>query len=112
MATNESAEKKTTNIEDGHGDSKSGEPNDLVTDRFAQRAHTAIDRASEIAGDTEEQLRRKVAAAEAQLSEFRAQAKTGADQQVGQVKDYIERKPLESAGIAFAAGLLISRILR
>lgn len=90
-----------------------------TAERLSQKAHEAVDKAhgtidrvSETAVQTEQQLRENVAEAEAQLRAFQSKAQKAADEQLDQARSFIQEKPLQSAGIAFAAGLVLSRILR
>jgi ElaB/YqjD/DUF883 family membrane-anchored ribosome-binding protein len=83
-----------------------------TAERFAKKAHETIDRVSDGAVRTEQELRDSIAKAEAQLQAYRQKAEHSAEEQVEQVRTFIEKKPVQSAGIAFAAGLILSRLLR
>lgn len=83
-----------------------------TTHRVAERAHQTIDRAAEMAADAEQSLRSSAARAGEKLRETEARAADTLDESVNQIRSYVEKNPLASAGIAFAAGLLVSALLR
>ena len=72
-----------------------------ATERVAQAAHEAVDRASGPAGRAEERLRESASNAQACGQEM-----------TGKVTDYVRSHPLTSIGIAAAAGLVIGALLR
>ncbi|KAB7627344.1 DUF883 family protein [Alkalilimnicola sp. S0819] len=85
------------------------EPNDTntkqgetpITDRAARAAHEAIDRLSVQGGRAEEGLRSGSRYAEARGQDLMAQACS-----------YVREKPLQSLGIAAAAGFLLATLTR
>lgn len=83
-----------------------------TTQRAAERAHQTIDRAAELASGAEQSLRAGAARAGETLREGEERALETLDDSVQRVKSYVEKNPLAAAGIAFAAGLLVSALLR
>ena len=83
-----------------------------ATQRVADKAHQTIDRAAEAATEAEKSVRSTAAKAaeKVKLSEERA-AET-IDESMQSIKTYVEKNPLASAGIAFAAGLVVSMLIR
>ena len=89
-----------------------GNRNSGTTQRVAERAHQTIDRAAEVAADAEQSLRAGAARAGERLRETEARAAETLDDSMDRIRNYVEKNPLASAGIAFAAGLLVSALLR
>ncbi len=82
-----------------------------VTENVAQAAHEAVDRAAGGAAKAEDKVRRMAATGEEQLREKTAEARQSAEQSLEQFRQYTRDNPMMSAGIAFAAGLVVSRLL-
>jgi ElaB/YqjD/DUF883 family membrane-anchored ribosome-binding protein len=82
-----------------------------TTEHIADAAHGAVDRVADNAAKAEERLREKAAAGERQLREKTAEAKLTTERAVDHVRQYTQDNPLAAAAIAFAAGLVVSRIL-
>jgi ElaB/YqjD/DUF883 family membrane-anchored ribosome-binding protein len=82
-----------------------------VTENVAKAAHSAVDRAADSAAKAEDKVRRMAASGEEQIKEKTAEARATAEQSIDQFRQYTRDNPLMSAGIAFAAGLLLSRLL-
>lgn len=82
----------------------------------ASRSREHLSEAAKAAGEGFRQaadgLRSASRKAGEELSEAGAAASRGAQDMMGQAEDAIRRNPLAAAGIAFAAGLVISRLLR
>ncbi len=83
-----------------------------ATERVTQAAHDAIDSIKEPAAEAERKLRDLGSKAERQVREKKEYARTRTDELLSEAKDYAQRQPLAAAGIAFAAGILVSRIIR
>ncbi len=84
----------------------------MVTDRFAAKAHDAVDSVAERAQRAEREVRGAAARTAEQAREFQEQATERAEQTLRRTTSYIESNPLAFAGIAFAAGVLFSTLLR
>lgn len=87
-------------------------PRPRVTERVAQTAHETIDRVQEKAGQIEDQLRDTAERAAERARESGDKAKMELQGTVKKLTGYIEENPLQSAAIAFAAGLVVSSLLR
>lgn len=83
-----------------------------TSQRMAERAHQTIDKAAELAGEAEQSLRERAARAGEKLREGEERALDTLDEGVNRIRSYVEQNPLAAAGIAFAAGLLVSALLR
>ena len=62
-------------------------------------------------GSTEERLREAAAAGEQRLRETGEEARVVAERAMDHVREYTKENPLAAAGIAFAAGVILSRLL-
>lgn len=83
-----------------------------ATDRVSKAAHEAIDSIKEPVGDAERKIRDIGSRAEQQVREKKEAARSRTEALLADARDYAHREPLAAAGIAFAAGLLASRLLR
>ena len=91
---------------------ESGSRNAATTQRLAEKAHQTVDRAAEVATGAEETLRSSAARAAETLRAGEERAAETLDESMVKVRTYVEKNPLASAGIAFAAGVLVSMLLR
>jgi ElaB/YqjD/DUF883 family membrane-anchored ribosome-binding protein len=82
-----------------------------ATDTVADAAHSAVERAADSVAKAEERMREKAATAERQLREKTAEARASGEQLIDHVRQYTQEKPLAAAAIAFAAGMVVSRML-
>lgn len=62
-------------------------------------------------GSTEERLREAAAAGEQRLRQSGEEARVVAERAMDHVREYTKENPLAAAGIAFAAGVILSRLL-
>lgn len=83
-----------------------------ATDRVAEKAHHTIDNAARNVGEAERRARETAAEATARARAAEERAEATLDENIHRVKDYVERNPMASAGIAFVAGVVISGLLR
>jgi ElaB/YqjD/DUF883 family membrane-anchored ribosome-binding protein len=83
-----------------------------TTDRLAAMAHDTVDRVAESANYAEKEVRGAASRAADQAKEMQEQAIAAANENVKKARSYIEENPLMSAGIAFAAGVVVSALLR
>ena len=82
-----------------------------TTDTVADAAHDAVERAADSVAKAEERIREKAAASERHLREKTAEARVTTERAIDHVRQYTQEKPLAAAAIAFAAGLVVSRLL-
>jgi len=81
-------------------------------DRAAALAHETIDRVAETVNTAEQGLRSVTARTAGAAKRAQGQAVGAAGEKLRKVRAYIERNPLTTAGIAFAAGVLLSTWVR
>ena len=80
--------------------------------RMADKAHQTIDRAAEVATEAEKSVRSTAAKAAEKVKLSEEMAAERIDEGMQTIKSYVEKNPLASAGIAFAAGLVVSMLIR
>ena len=83
-----------------------------TTDRFAAKAHEAVDTIAEHAQYAEREVRGAAAKTAEQARQLQEDATERAEQTLRRAGSYVESNPLAFAGIAFAAGVLLSTLLR
>jgi ElaB/YqjD/DUF883 family membrane-anchored ribosome-binding protein len=83
-----------------------------TTEKVSQAAHETVDRVAQKASRAEEQLRDAADRAAQAAQAAREKARVEADATIRKVTGYIENNPLTSAAIAFAAGALVTALLR
>lgn len=82
-----------------------------VTEQAAGAAHSAVDRVAGSAAKAEERIRGAAASGEERLREKHAEARVSTERAMDHVREYTRENPLAAAGIAFAAGLVLSRLI-
>jgi ElaB/YqjD/DUF883 family membrane-anchored ribosome-binding protein len=82
-----------------------------ATERLATMAHDTIDRVADVATDAEREVRGAAARTARQAKEVGEQAMATADENISKLRAYVEENPLLSAGIAFAAGIVLVSLL-
>jgi ElaB/YqjD/DUF883 family membrane-anchored ribosome-binding protein len=103
---------QTTRPQSSRSGGSNNEPTGTTTDRLASKAHETIDRVKETADYAEQHARDAAARTAEKAREVRDQVRQTADESYDKARTYVERNPLAAAGIAFAAGLLLSSLLR
>lgn len=83
-----------------------------VADLAADVAHNTISEAHDKLKETEQQLRAKAELAGMNVEQYTDDAKAIASEKLSDVESFIREKPLQAAGIAFAAGILTALVLR
>jgi ElaB/YqjD/DUF883 family membrane-anchored ribosome-binding protein len=83
-----------------------------TTDRFAAKAHEAVDSVAERAQRAEREVRGAATRTAEQARQLQEQATEKAEESIRRTTSYLENNPLAFAGIAFAAGVLFSTLLR
>lgn len=83
-----------------------------TAERLAAKAHETVDRVAETANYAEREVRSAAARTAEQAKELRDQAMEKADENVQRVRSYVDQNPMMAAGIAFAAGVLLSSLFR
>lgn len=87
-------------------------PASPATERLAEKAHRSIDGAAASVAEAERELRRAAAEAAERARRSEEQLAEALDRNLSRVRGYIEKNPIQSAGIAFAAGIVLSALLR
>lgn len=82
-----------------------------VTEQVAGAAHETVDRVAEKAARAEGAVRETAAAGERQVRMKSAEAQATTERAIDHMRQYARENPLAAAGIAFAAGLVVSRIV-
>lgn len=83
-----------------------------ATEQAATAAHSAVDRAADKAARAEERVRGAAAAGGERLRESGEEARVTAERALDHVRQYTRDNPFAAAGIAFAAGMILSRLMR
>jgi ElaB/YqjD/DUF883 family membrane-anchored ribosome-binding protein len=83
-----------------------------TTDRLAAMAHETIDRVAPKANRAELDVRTAAAKTAEGAKQLQGQAVEAAEENLRKMRSYIENNPLTTAGIAFAAGALLSALIR
>lgn len=83
-----------------------------TTDQVARKAHETIDRVAERSADAEASIREQAGTAADKLRETEERARQAAERSAERATGLIKDNPLMSAGIAFAAGIVLSGLLR
>jgi ElaB/YqjD/DUF883 family membrane-anchored ribosome-binding protein len=81
-------------------------------DRLAATQQETIERIANEANDVQRKLRGAAASAAVKAKRAQDQLVEAAGENVRKARSYIERNPLTTVGIAFAAGALLSRWIR
>lgn len=82
------------------------------TEQLAEKVHKGIDAAAEKAQQTEQKLRQSASEAQEKFRDLSDKAQQSAEQNLHKVESFIREKPLTSAGIALAAGVVLSSLLK
>jgi ElaB/YqjD/DUF883 family membrane-anchored ribosome-binding protein len=83
-----------------------------TTDRLAAKAHETVDSVAERAQRAEREMRATAARTAEQARDLHGQAAERAGETIRRAGSYVENNPLAFVGIAFAAGVLLSTLLR
>lgn len=83
-----------------------------TTAKAAAAAHSAVDIAAANLEKAEQALREARAAAGETAGDAAREAQRYSEEAVSSVKHYVHEKPLQSVGIALAAGYLLAVIMR
>ncbi len=86
--------------------------NSSKTKRAASSAHGLIDDAASKAEEVEAKLRVKASQAGRKLEQSQEAAVEQFEQSLEKLELFVKRRPVTAAGIAFAAGVLASALLR
>ena len=107
MATQASAKPQTVKSNSSNG---VAEPSHPVTDQLKESLHASVDKLADSAGIAEENLRRTASSSAENMSARKRLAQQ--KWQASKVRKYAIENPVAAAGIAFAAGMLVTSLLR
>ena len=91
---------------------RSGDEPALRAERLADRAHETIENAAAGAAHVEREIRRVAADTAERIRHSEGELADVLDENLRKVREYVERNPMQSAAIAFAAGVVLSSLLR
>lgn len=83
-----------------------------TTSRAAETAHNVIDETAAKAEPVELQFREKATEAGQKIEATQEKAGEQLEQSIAKAEKFAKEKPIASAGIAFAAGMVVSALLR
>ena|SRR5688572_13629592 len=83
-----------------------------TSDRLASMAHETIDRVAPNVNRVEREVRGAAARAGDGAKLLQERAVEAAEENLRSMRSYIETNPLTTAGIAFAAGILLMSLIR
>ena len=80
--------------------------------KVADVAHEAVDRFAKSAAEAEERIRSAAADAELSIKGVTKEAKQRSRDLNQSLTDYVNEHPIKSIGMAFAAGVILSALMR
>lgn len=83
-----------------------------TTEKVRVKAHEAVDSAAARVEDVERRIREEATEAQVKLTETKEAATEQFEASLARVESFIRKRPMTAAGIAFAAGILASRLAR
>jgi len=92
--------------------SEAERPEAPTVERLEDSAHRKVEQAAAGVAEAEREIRRAAADAANRIRRSEEELAEILEQNVRKVREYIEKNPLQSAGIAFAAGIVLSSLLR
>lgn len=102
--------KTTTDQTDNN--KNSGDVNSPATVKAAEATHQAVDTVAEKAAAAEDALRKTAASSEEALAQKQAEIKQQLQSTYSKTREFAAQNPLATAGIAFAAGVVLTALLR
>ena len=107
MATQASTKSQTVKTSTTNGVT---EPSHPVTDQLKESLHSSVDKLADSAGIAEENIRKTASSSAENMSARKRLAEQ--KWQASKVRKYAIENPVTTAGIAFAAGMLVTSLLR
>ena len=112
MKTQESKPSRETPTVVADSVSSDGDAHRSVTERVASSAHDTIDSAAAKAEELEGQLRSGASKAGTKLDASAEAATEQVEKSLAGLESFVKNRPIAAAGIAFAAGVLATSLLR
>ena len=89
-----------------------GALNSPITAKAREAAHHAVDAVSSKAANAEDSLRKTAASSQETLAHKQEEIKQQLQSSYSKTRELAAQNPLATAGIAFAAGMLVTALLR
>jgi ElaB/YqjD/DUF883 family membrane-anchored ribosome-binding protein len=89
-----------------------GNLNSPVTAKASEAAHHAVDAVAAKAANAEDSLRKTAASSQETLAHKQEEIKQQLQSSYSKTRELAAQNPLATAGIAFAAGMLVTALLR
>lgn len=83
-----------------------------LTSQGSERAHDIVDKLESTLSDVESTVRGVSTQATEQAEELSREVQSKAVETLASIEQYVKEKPVQAIGIAFAAGILTSVLLR
>lgn len=83
-----------------------------MTDRASTAAHSAVDSIADKAATAEEKIRQTAANSQGTFKQKEEEIKQQVSQSMDRTREMAKQNPLATIGVAFAAGMLFSSLLR
>lgn len=83
-----------------------------LSGKASEKAHSVIDQLESTAASVEERVKEAAADAGVTAEDLTTEAREQAMQSLSKVETFVREKPVQAAGIAFAAGILTAMFLR
>ena len=112
MKTHESTLQKESSTIIASSVAPTVEPQRSITQRIASSAHETIDSAAVKADELELHLRAGVVKAGTKLEASQEAATAQVEKSLAKLESFVKSRPIAAAGIAFAAGVLATALLR
>jgi len=85
---------------------------DTLTNQASSRVHEVVDNMESSLSDAETTVKNAASQASATAEELALDAQIKATEVLSTLETYVKEKPLQAAGIAFAAGIVTAMLLR
>ena len=85
---------------------------ETITNKASEHAHEVVDKVDTKLSDVEETVKEAANQASQQAEELAMEAQIKATEAIKTFETFVREKPLQAAGIAFAAGLVTAMLLR
>ncbi|MCJ7590525.1 MAG: hypothetical protein MUO51_04165 [Woeseiaceae bacterium] len=112
MKTQESALRQDSTAGKANADAADGQKNVTLTQRVAHSAHDTINSTAAIAEELELQLRSGAVKAGTKIDASQEAATAKVEKSLAKLETFVKGSPIAAAGIAFAAGVLATALLR
>ncbi len=85
---------------------------DSTVQKIAESVHEGVDRAADAAARAEQRVRQAADDAQRGVRQSKQKARARGEEVASEAVAFVEEHPVASLGIAFAAGILLSNMLR